>query len=209
MREELARMTSPVRNVEPHQSRYCPGGLTIRRNCLSRYAGSRSNTAASVWLGSTWWSRPAGERLVLVAHTGAASRTLQEQLMSSELDGGDRRSPASRAILNEQPCIVNYLLADSMLHGYHRGIAGGMICNQLHLSHFGWKAEPGDGVRSMVTATRPKLFYRAGAEVADRSGKRCVVCTRCDASGGAALWLPSRKCSIWRNTMDKPDFRAA
>ena len=98
---------------------------------------------------------PGSRRAVLVAHTGVASRPLQEQLMSSALDGSDRRSPASRAILNEQPCIVNYLLADSMLHGCHREIAAHDL--QAAASFPLWLEGRVMGAFT-VTATRPGYF---------------------------------------------------
>ncbi|MBV8635636.1 MAG: EAL domain-containing protein [Burkholderiaceae bacterium] len=37
--------------------------------------------------------------------------------------GTERQSPASRAILDGEPCVVNYLLADSQLHAVHREMA--------------------------------------------------------------------------------------
>ncbi len=47
----------------------------------------------------------------------------QDALDAATATGTERQSPASRAILDEHPCIVNYLLADSQPHACHREIA--------------------------------------------------------------------------------------
>jgi EAL domain-containing protein (putative c-di-GMP-specific phosphodiesterase class I)/GGDEF domain-containing protein/CheY-like chemotaxis protein len=71
------------------------------------------------WVGL---SEPKSARVALVAHAGDASMILKMHLMGTVV-GTERQSPASRAILDGEPCIVNYLLADSQLHAIHREIA--------------------------------------------------------------------------------------
>lgn len=62
------------------------------------------------------------DKVTMVAHAGAASSILKMHFMNT-VQGTERQSPASRAILNEEPCVVNYLLADSLLHSCHRELA--------------------------------------------------------------------------------------
>ena len=71
------------------------------------------------WVGL---SEPNQGRVALVVHAGEASMILKMHLMATA-SGTERQSPASRAILDGQPCVVNYLLADSQLHAIHREIA--------------------------------------------------------------------------------------
>ena len=71
------------------------------------------------WVGL---SEPNSARVALVAHAGEASLILKMHLMATAT-GTERQSPASRAILDGQPCVANYLLADSQLHAIHREIA--------------------------------------------------------------------------------------
>ncbi|HEX7641181.1 MAG TPA: EAL domain-containing protein [Burkholderiaceae bacterium] len=71
------------------------------------------------WVGL---SEPNSGRVSLVAHAGEASMILKMHLMATAA-GTERQSPASRAIQDGEPCVVNYLLADSPLHAIHREIA--------------------------------------------------------------------------------------
>ena len=71
------------------------------------------------WIGL---SEPNSRRVALIAHAGEASMILKMHLMATAT-GAERQSPASRAILDEKPCIVNDMLADLPLQACHREIA--------------------------------------------------------------------------------------
>ena len=116
------------------------------------------------WIGL---SEPSGGRVTLVAHAGEASLVLKTHFMNT-VAGTERQSPASRAIVDEQPCVINYLLADSLLHGCHRELAAH---NLQAAASFPLRLEGRVMGAFTVAATRPGHFaekeLRLLAEVAD------------------------------------------
>ena len=67
-------------------------------------------------------SEPNSKRVALIAHAGEASLILKMHLMTTAT-GAERQSPASRAILDEQPCIVNDMQGDLALQSCHGEIS--------------------------------------------------------------------------------------
>jgi len=116
------------------------------------------------WIGL---SEPSTERVALVAHAGAASMILKMHFMNT-VAGTERQSPASRAIADEQPCVINYLLADSLLHNCHRELAAHDL---QAAASFPLRLEGRVMGAFTVAATRPGCFtekeLRLLTEVAD------------------------------------------
>ncbi|HEY8026561.1 MAG TPA: EAL domain-containing protein [Burkholderiaceae bacterium] len=119
---------------------------------------------ALAWVGL---SEPNSNRIALVAHAGEASSILKMHFMATAT-GTERQSPASRAILDEKPCVVNYLLADSQLHACHREIAAH---NLQAAASFPLRLEGRVMGAFTVAATSPGFFtdkeLRLLTEVAD------------------------------------------
>lgn len=103
------------------------------------------------WIGL---SEPAGQKVSMVAHAGAASTILKMHFMNT-VPGTERQSPASRAILDERPCMINYLLADSLLHGCHRELAAHDLQSAVS---FPFRLEGRVMGAFTVAATRPGYF---------------------------------------------------